>query len=153
VPDEERFVLCYDARGASDLWWIDDDGDVLYWDQEKPPQCPYEVRHCAEMNFDDLPRDAVAAAIAAAPVAVDFDWQRDFVRGGKDPVFLIETLEKFVVRCWYYVRAPTKAAAKKKVKGGQAAYHEKVIEEGGGEFLGFEACEKVSNAPPAEINQ
>jgi hypothetical protein len=58
-------------------------------------------------------------------------------------IFRIETLEKFVVRCQYFVRAKTAAAAKRKVKNGKVAYKNHKIEEGDEEFLSIESCKET----------
>lgn len=42
-PFPDKFVLLDD--GSTDLWWIDQDGDILYWDSDElPDDEDYEIR-------------------------------------------------------------------------------------------------------------
>jgi hypothetical protein len=42
----ETFLIVQDASG--DRFWIDDEGDLLLWDEAQPPSPPFELRQTEE---------------------------------------------------------------------------------------------------------
>jgi hypothetical protein len=52
-----------------------------------------------------------------------------------DKPFLVEALERFVVRTKYYVYAPSKEEAEQLCRDGKVSYDDKTIEEGDEEWV------------------
>lgn len=65
-PFPDRLVLLDD--GSGDLWWIDHDGDLLYWEEGQFPDEPYEIRQTTVQlgNTDDNTEIEQAFALSTA---------------------------------------------------------------------------------------
>jgi hypothetical protein len=78
VPD--KLVLLDDGTG--DLWWIDHDGDLLFWDSEEEPEEPYEVWVNHSVKLGDTDDNAVIQqAYADAVPDLFFHWDAFIKRG------------------------------------------------------------------------
>ena len=71
-PDFDLFVLLDD--GSGDLWWVDDDGDLLFWDQEGPPaEGLFEIRKTDVKLADVEDNDVIERAFRESEPST-FDW-------------------------------------------------------------------------------
>lgn len=74
-PPFEKFVLLL-ADGNHDLWWIDADGDILYWDMEEPPDFPYEVRRTSINVETTDDNETINKAFAESTPYPEFSWHK-----------------------------------------------------------------------------
>jgi hypothetical protein len=70
-PPPAPFVLLDD--GSGDLWWIDRDGDILFWDDDSPPNFDFEVRRTS-VRMDSTDDNAKIEAAFASSVPVTYVW-------------------------------------------------------------------------------
>lgn len=76
LPEFDHNLPVLFDDGSGDLWYIDTDGDILFWDGDEEPDYPYQVRRTDVKLGETDDNDILNRAFAESVPVIGFQWDR-----------------------------------------------------------------------------